>query len=68
MILHGVDSSVISWKEVRMSATTYTLGVSWEMWSISQACAALCLSEFEILQLQRGVAEMVGGARTMPSG
>ena len=51
-----------------MSATTYTLGVSWEMWSINQACAALYPSEFELLQLQKGVAEMVAVAGTMPSG
>jgi len=59
---------VISWKEVRVSATTYTLGVSWEMWSISLVCAALYPSEFELLQLQKGVAEMVVIAVTMPSG
>ena len=59
---------MISWKEVRMSATTYTLGISSEVWSISQACAALYLSEFELLQLRKGVAVMVVVAGTMPSG
>ena len=51
-----------------MSATTYTLGVSSEVWSISQACAVLYLSEFELLQLRKGVAEMVVVAGTTPSG
>ena len=59
---------MISWEEVRVSATTYTLGMSWEIWSISQVCAALYPFEFELLQLQKGVAKMVVIAVTMPSG
>ena len=52
-----------------MSATTYTLGVmSWKVWRISQVCAALDPSESELLQLQKGVAEVVVVAGTMPSG
>ena len=52
-----------------MSTTTYTLGVlSWKVWRISQVCAALDPFESELLQLQKGVAEVVVVAGTMPSG
>ena len=48
---------VIDWEEVRMSATTYILGILCEVWSIKQACAALYPSKCELLhlQLQNGV-------------
>ena len=66
--MSGVDSSVISWEEVRVSATTYTLGLSWEACRISQVSNSSHLSEFEHLQRQKGVDEVVGVAVTMPSG